>query len=154
MWRRSGEAPAASPDGLEIYTTRPDTLYGASFMGIAPDHPIAKALAEADTAVADFVAKCRAGGTSQADIDQAEKIGWDTGLKAVHPFTGAEIPVWIANFILSEYGTGAIFACPAHDQRDLDFARKNGLPVIPVVRPEGAGDDESAQAGSQKIKLG
>ncbi|MBU4198100.1 MAG: leucine--tRNA ligase, partial [Alphaproteobacteria bacterium] len=74
-------------------------------------------------------------------IDQAEKIGWDTGLKAVHPFTGAEIPVWIANFILSEYGTGAIFACPAHDQRDLDFARKYGLPVIPVVRPEGAGDD-------------
>ncbi|OGN45268.1 MAG: leucine--tRNA ligase, partial [Caulobacterales bacterium RIFCSPHIGHO2_01_FULL_67_30] len=140
-WKWAGEAPAASPDGLEIYTTRPDTLYGASFMGIAPDHPIAKALAEADTAVADFVAKCRAGGTSQADIDQAEKIGWDTGLKAVHPFTGAEIPVWIANFILSEYGTGAIFACPAHDQRDLDFARKYGLPVIPVVRPEGAGDD-------------
>ena len=140
-WKWAGEAPAASPEGLEIYTTRPDTLFGASFMGIAPDHPIAKALAEANPDVAAFVAECRKGGTSQADIDQAEKIGWDTGLKAVHPFTGAEVPVWIANFILSEYGTGAIFACPAHDQRDLDFARKYSLPVKPVVRPEGAGDD-------------
>jgi leucyl-tRNA synthetase len=140
-WKWAGEVPAASPDGLEIYTTRPDTLFGASFMGIAPDHPIAKALAEANPEVAAFVAECRKGGTSQADIDQAEKIGWDTGLKAVHPFTGAQVPVWIANFILSEYGTGAIFACPAHDQRDLDFARKYGLPVTTVVRPEGAGDD-------------
>lgn len=140
-WKWAGAAPAASPDGLEIYTTRPDTLFGASFMGVAPDHPIAKALAEANPEVAAFVAECRKGGTSQADIDQAEKIGWDTGLKAVHPFTGAQVPVWIANFILSEYGTGAIFACPAHDQRDLDFARKYGLPVTTVVRPEGAGDD-------------
>jgi len=140
-WKWAGTAPAASPDGLEIYTTRPDTLFGASFMGIAPDHPIAKALADADPKVAAFVAECRKGGASQADIDQAEKIGWDTGLKAVHPFTGAETPVWIANFILSEYGTGAIFACPAHDQRDLDFARKYDLPVTTVVRPEGAGDD-------------
>jgi leucyl-tRNA synthetase len=140
-WAWAGEAPAASPEGLEIYTTRPDTLFGAGFMGIAPDHPIAKAMAEADPAVADFVAKCRAGGTSQADIEQAEKIGWDTGLKAVHPFDGREVPVWIANFILSEYGTGAIFGCPAHDQRDLDFARKYDLPVIPVVKPDGADDD-------------
>ena len=140
-WAWAGDAPAASPDGLEIYTTRPDTLFGASFMGLAPDHPISKALAEADPKVAAFVAECRAGGTSTADIEQAEKIGWDTGLKVVHPFTGAEVPVWIANFILSEYGTGAIFACPAHDQRDLDFARKYGLPVIPVVRPDGAGED-------------
>ena len=137
----AGAAPAAAPDGLEIYTTRPDTLFGASFMGIAPDHPIARALAEADPRVAAFVAECRKGGASQADIEQAEKIGWDTGLKVVHPFDGREISVWIANFILSEYGTGAIFGCPAHDQRDLDFARKYDLPVLPVVRPEGAGDD-------------
>jgi len=140
-WAWAGEAPAASPDGLEIYTTRPDTLFGASFMGIAPDHPIAKAMAEADPKVAAFVAECRAGGTSTADIEQAEKIGWDTGLKVKHPFTGHEVSVWIANFILSEYGTGAIFGCPAHDQRDLDFARKYNLPVQAVVRPEGAGDD-------------
>ena len=140
-WAFSGQAPAGYETGVEIYTTRPDTLFGASFLGLAPDHPISKQLAEADPRVADFIAECRKGGASQAEIEQAEKIGWDTGLKVLHPFTGAEIPVWIANFILSEYGTGAIFACPAHDQRDLDFARKYGLPVIPVVRPEGAGDD-------------
>jgi leucyl-tRNA synthetase len=137
-WKWAEDAPAASPDGLEIYTTRPDTLFGASFMGIAPDHPIAKAMAEADPAVAAFVAECRAGGTSTADIEQAEKIGWDTGLQVLHPFDGRKVGVWIANFILSEYGTGAIFGCPAHDQRDLDFARKYDLPVLPVVRPEGS----------------
>ena len=140
-WKWAGDAPAAAPDGLEIYTTRPDTLFGASFMGIAPDHPIAKAMAEADPGVAAFVAECRAGGTSTADIEQAEKIGWDTGLKVVHPFDGREVSVWIANFILSEYGTGAIFGCPAHDQRDLDFARKYDLPVVAVVKPDGAGDN-------------
>ncbi len=140
-WAWSGAVPAASPDGLEIYTTRPDTLFGASFMGLAPDHPISKELAESNPAIATFVAECRKGGASQAEIEQAEKIGYDTGLKVLHPFTGAEVPVWIANFILSEYGTGAIFACPGHDQRDLDFARKYDLPVIPVVRPDGAGDD-------------
>ena len=140
-WAWSGAAPEAAPDGLTVYTTRPDTLFGASFMGLAPDHPVAAALAAADPRVAAFAAECRKGGASQADIEQAEKIGWNTGLKVVHPFTGAEIPVWIANFILSDYGTGAIFACPAHDQRDLDFARKYGLPVIPVVRPQGPDDD-------------
>ncbi|OGN41940.1 MAG: leucine--tRNA ligase [Caulobacterales bacterium RIFCSPHIGHO2_01_FULL_70_19] len=142
-WAWAGTAPAAAPDGLEIYTTRPDTLFGASFMGLAPDHPISKELAEANPEVAAFVAECRKGGASQADIEQAEKIGFDTGLKVRHPFTGAEVPVWIANFILSEYGTGAIFGCPAHDQRDFEFARKYGLPILPVVRPDGAGDDFS-----------
>ena len=140
-WRWIGDAPAEAPEGLEVYTTRPDTLFGASFMGIAPDHPIAKALAEANPGVAAFVAECRKGGSSQADIEQAEKIGWNTGLRVRHPFDGREVSVWIANFILSEYGTGAIFGCPAHDQRDLEFAQKYGLPVIPVVRPEGAADD-------------
>jgi leucyl-tRNA synthetase len=142
-WAWAGAAPVAAPDGLEIYTTRPDTLFGASFMGLAPDHPISKELAEANPEVAAFVAECRKGGASQADIEQAEKIGFDTGLKVSHPFTGAEVPVWIANFILSEYGTGAIFGCPAHDQRDFEFARKYGLPILPVVRPDGAGDDFS-----------
>ncbi|MDP3657480.1 MAG: leucine--tRNA ligase [Brevundimonas sp.] len=140
-WRWAGDAPAAAPDGLEIYTTRPDTLFGASFMGVAPDHPVARALAETDPAAAAFVAECRKGGSTQAEIEQAEKIGFDTSLKVIHPFDGREVSVWIANFILSEYGTGAIFGCPAHDQRDLDFARKYALPVIPVVRPEGSDDD-------------
>ena len=140
-WAWAGETPAAAPDGLEIYTTRPDTLFGASFMGLAPDHPVSKGLAEANPEVAAFVAECRKGGASQAEIEQAEKIGFDTGLKVRHPFTGAEVPVWIANFILSEYGTGAIFGCPAHDQRDFEFASKYALPILPVVKPEGA--DES-----------
>jgi len=139
-WAFAGTAPAGFEDGVEIYTTRPDTFYGASFLGLAPDHAISKQLADADPRVADFVAECRKGGASQAEIEQAEKIGWDTGLKAIHPFTGEEVPVWIANFILSEYGTGAIFACPAHDQRDLDFARKYNLPVKAVVRPADADD--------------
>ncbi len=140
-WRWAGAAPDAATEGLEIYTTRPDTLFGASFMGIAPDHPIARALAETSPGAAAFIAECRKGGSTQAEIEQAEKIGFDTGLKVLHPFDGREVSVWIANFILSEYGTGAIFGCPAHDQRDLDFARKYGLPVIPVVRPDGEGDD-------------
>jgi len=145
-WDWAGAAPAAAPDGLEIYTTRPDTLFGASFMGIAADHPVARGLAEADPAAAAFIAECRKGGSTQAEIEQAEKIGFDTGLKVVHPFNGREVSVWIANFILSEYGTGAIFGCPAHDQRDLDFARKYRLPVVPVVRPDGAGDDFGVEA--------
>ena len=144
-WAWAGEAPAAAPDGLEIYTTRPDTLFGASFMGLAPDHPVSKDLAAANPDVAAFVAECRKGGASQADIEQAEKIGFDTGLKVRHPFTGAEVPVWVANFILSEYGTGAIFGCPAHDQRDFEFASKYGLPIMPVVKPDGAGDDFAVQ---------
>jgi leucyl-tRNA synthetase len=140
-WAWAGEAPATAPNGLEIYTTRPDTLFGASFMGIAADHPVARELAGTNPAAAAFVAECRKGGSTQAEIEQAEKIGLDTGLKVLHPFDGREVSVWIANFILSEYGTGAIFGCPAHDQRDLDFARKYRLPVVPVVRPEGAGDE-------------
>jgi leucyl-tRNA synthetase len=140
-WKWAGPAPAAAPDGLEIYTTRPDTLFGASFMGVAPDHPVAREIAETSPAAAAFIAECRKGGSTQAEIEQAEKIGFDTGLKVIHPFDGREVSVWIANFILSEYGTGAIFGCPAHDQRDLDFARKYRLPVVPVVRPDGAGDD-------------
>ena len=140
-WKWAGDAPSAAPDGLEIYTTRPDTLFGASFMGVAPDHPIARAIAEVNPDAAAFVAECRKGGSTQAEIEQAEKIGFDTGLKVIHPFDGREVSVWIANFILSEYGTGAIFGCPAHDQRDLDFARKYRLPVVPVVKPDGGEND-------------
>ncbi|MBC7668775.1 MAG: leucine--tRNA ligase [Gemmatimonadaceae bacterium] len=133
-----GVAPEGHATGLEVYTTRPDTLFGASFVGIAPEHPLAEQLAAADPAVAAFVAECRRGGTSEADIEGAEKLGRDTGLRVVHPLDNSKtLPVWIANFILMDYGTGAIFACPAHDQRDLDFARKYDLPVLPVVLPPG-----------------
>ncbi|HRD28434.1 MAG TPA: leucine--tRNA ligase [Caulobacter sp.] len=132
----AGATPAGLADGLEVYTTRPDTLFGASFLGIAPDHPLAESLSAGDPRVAAFIAECRRGGTSEAEIESAEKLGFDTGLRVVHPFIAGEtLPVWIANFILMDYGTGAIFGCPAHDQRDLDFARKYGLPVKPVVLP-------------------
>ena len=124
--------------GVEVYTTRPDTLFGASFIAVAPDHPLALALSEADPEVAAFNALARRGGTSEADIEGAEKLGRDTGLRVQHPLTGEDLPVWIANFVLMDYGTGAIFGCPAHDQRDLDFARKYALPVLPVVLPSGA----------------
>ncbi|MBN2631812.1 MAG: leucine--tRNA ligase [Rhodobacteraceae bacterium] len=123
---------------LEVYTTRPDTLMGASFAAISADHPLAKAL-ESDPKVAAFVAECRRGGTSAEDIETAEKIGYDTGIRVRHPLDPTwELPVWIANFILMDYGTGAIFGCPAHDQRDLDFARKYNLPVNLVFRNLGA----------------
>jgi leucyl-tRNA synthetase len=122
-------------EGVRVYTTRPDTLFGASFVAISVDHPLAEAMS-ADPAVAAFVAGCRRGGTSEAEIESAEKLGFDTGVRVRHPFDPDWLlPVWIANFVLMDYGTGAIFGCPAHDQRDLEFARKYNLPVLPVVIP-------------------
>ena len=123
---------------LEVFTTRPDTLFGMSFLAVAAEHPLAHAAAARSPNAAAFIAECRAMGTSEVAIEQAEKRGFDTGFTVKHPFTGEEYPVWIANFVLMEYGTGAIFGCPAHDQRDLDFARKYGLSVTPVVLPNGA----------------
>ncbi|MEO9818884.1 MAG: leucine--tRNA ligase [Paracoccaceae bacterium] len=118
-------------DPISVYTTRPDTLMGASFVGISPDHPLAKELAATNPAVQAFREDCNKGGTTAEALDTAEKLGFDTGLKVKHPLDpNWELPVWIANFILMDYGTGAIFACPAHDQRDLDFCRKYDLPVI------------------------
>ncbi|NOD94143.1 leucine--tRNA ligase [Ruegeria sp. HKCCD4884] len=118
-------------DPITVYTTRPDTLLGASFVGISPDHPIAKQLEAENPEVAEFVSECRKGGTTEEAIETAEKLGYDTGIRVKHPLDpNWELPVWIANFILMDYGTGAIFACPAHDQRDLDFCRKYGLPVV------------------------
>ncbi len=123
---------------LEVFTTRPDTLFGASFCAISVDHPIAQDLAKTNKALADFGAECKRMGTTEAAIETAEKMGFDTGLRAKHPFVaGQTLPVYVANFVLMEYGLGAIFGCPAHDQRDLDFARKYKLPVVPVVLPEG-----------------
>ncbi len=117
-------------DAIDVYTTRPDTLKGASFVGISPDHPIAKQLESENAEIAAFVAECRKGGTTAEAIETAPKLGYDTGIKVKHPLdSNWELPVWIANFILMDYGTGAVFACPAHDQRDLDFCRKYDLPV-------------------------
>jgi leucyl-tRNA synthetase len=129
----------STPNGeseLDVFTTRPDTLFGAKFMALAPDHPLAAAAAAKNPALAKFIEECRHRGTAQAEIDTAEKLGFDTGIKALHPFDAAwKIPVYVANFILMDYGTGAIFGCPAHDQRDLDFVNKYGLGNVPVVCP-------------------
>ena len=127
---------------LPVFTTRPDTLFGASFVAVSPDHPLAKDVAKKSNAAADFIAECQRMGTSEAAIEQAEKKGHDTGLIATHPLLpGLRLPVYVANFVLMDYGAGAIFGCPAHDARDLEFARKYGLPVRPVVYPRDAGAD-------------
>jgi len=130
---------------IEVYTTRPDTLMGASFVGISPDHPIAKALEANDAQVAEFVAECRKGGTTEEAIETGEKLGFDTGIRVKHPLDPDwELPVWIANFILMDYGTGAIFGCPAHDQRDFDFATKYGLPIKATFEPVDGGAELKA----------
>ena len=137
-FRFTAPAPAGFETGLAVYTTRPDTLFGASFLAVAADHPLAAHAAMTSLEAATFIAACKQGGASQAEIDTAEKMGFDTGLTVDHPFDPAvRLPVWIANFVLMDYGTGAIFGCPAHDQRDLDFARKYAQPVRPVVLPPG-----------------
>ena len=125
--------------GIDVFTTRPDTLFGASFVAIAADHPVAQAKAVSDPALAAFIAECRKGGTTAAEIETAEKRGFDTGLTVAHPLDPSwHLPVYVANFVLMDYGTGAVFGCPAHDQRDLDFARKYALSVTRVVAE---GDD-------------
>ena len=130
-------------DKIEVFTTRPDTLYGASFIALSPNHPLTLQLAAGHSELADFVSECNAIGTSEAAIEQAEKRGFNTGLFVEHPLIAdKKLPLYIANFVLMDYGTGAIFGCPAHDQRDLDFANKYDLPVVPVVCPS----DETADS--------
>ena len=135
----SGDKPAGFEAGVEIFTTRPDTLFGASFIALSPDHPLTLQLAQGNNALTDFRAACAAVGTSEEAIEKAPKLGFDTGLTVQHPFDPERtLPVWVANFVLMGYGTGAIFGCPAHDQRDIEFARKYGLDVVPVVLPPNA----------------
>jgi len=141
MLVRFGLDKKTAPEGqgeVEVYTTRPDTLFGASFVALSPDHPLAKAAAAKNADLAVFCDECRHMGTSVADLETAEKQGFDTGIRAVHPFDpNWTLPVYVANFILMDYGTGAIFGCPSGDQRDLDFARKYDLPFTPVILPPG-----------------
>ncbi len=136
-WALLAETAPAGETDLEVYTTRPDTIFGASFMAIAGDHPLARKAAETNAELAAFIEEIKRGGTSAVEIETAEKRGFETGVRVVHPFDPDwTLPVYVANFVLMDYGTGAIFGCPAHDQRDLDFANKYGLPVISVVMPE------------------
>jgi leucyl-tRNA synthetase len=132
-------SPLVPAREIEVYTTRPDTLFGAKFLAVAADHPLAAEAARADPGLAEFIKECHHGGTSVAAIETAEKKGYDTGLKARHPFDPDwKLPIYAANFVLMDYGTGAIFGCPAHDQRDLEFANKYGLGNTPVICPPGA----------------
>jgi leucyl-tRNA synthetase len=130
-------ALAAAPE-VEVFTTRPDTIFGASFVALAPGHPLAEAIAKQNPDAAAFIAECKSVGTSEEAIESQHKRGFATGLEAVHPLNREwRLPVWIANFVLMEYGTGAIFGVPAHDQRDFEFAREYGLPIRRVVaRPD------------------
>ncbi|MEE2951528.1 MAG: leucine--tRNA ligase [Pseudomonadota bacterium] len=135
-WQLAAETAPADMSELTVFTTRPDTLFGASFLAVAADHPLAAKAAESDPALQAFIEECRRTGTSAEALETAEKKGYRTPIMAVHPFDPDwKLPVYVANFVLMEYGTGAIFGCPAHDQRDLDFARKYDLPVTPVVLP-------------------
>ena len=138
-------------ESVEVYTTRPDTIFGASFVAVAADHPIAQGVAAVNSEAANFIALCKKGGTTAAELETAEKLGFDTGIGAKHPLTGKYLPVYIANFVLMEYGTGAIMAVPGHDQRDFDFATKYGLPILRVVASDPADADKpfagEAEAG-------
>ncbi|MDV7144691.1 leucine--tRNA ligase [Tropicimonas sp. TH_r6] len=143
-----------APEGfekVEVYTTRPDTLMGASFVGISPDHPLARELETDNAGIAEFCAECRRMGTSEEELEKAEKRGFDTGLTVRHPLDPSwELPIYVANFILMDYGTGAIFGCPAHDARDLEFARKYNLPVVSTYAPlDPAADFESPEDGGE-----
>lgn len=134
---------------VEVYSTRPDTIFGASFVAVAADHPIAQAVAKGRPEVEDFIALCKQGGTTAAELETAEKLGFDTGVKAKHPFTGADLPVFIANFVLMDYGTGAVMAVPGHDQRDFEFATKYGLPILRVVAASEADADKPFDGESE-----
>ena len=142
-FRLVGTPPGGNGCDVEVFTTRPDTIFGASFVALSPGHPIAEALAADNPQVAEFIAACRRGGTSAADIETAEKLGFDTGLEVVHPFDpNWRLPVWIANFVLMDYGSGALYGVPAHDARDFEFATKYKLPIRRVVAADAAGASE------------
>ncbi|WP_370259376.1 leucine--tRNA ligase, partial [Idiomarina sp.] len=132
---------ANSDQSLSVYTTRPDTIYGVTYMGLAAQHPLAREAAKSNPKLADFIEQCKNSKVAEADIATMEKLGMDTGIRAVHPMTGEEIPVWVANFVLMDYGSGAVMAVPGHDQRDWEFATKYELPIVPVIEPfSGEGD--------------
>ena len=142
--------PGMSMESFEVFTTRPDTIFGASFAAISPDHPIARERAETDPAAAAFIAECKKGGTTAAELETQEKKGFDTGLEVVHPLDPDwKLPLYIANFVLMDYGTGAIFGVPGHDQRDFEFATKYGLPIRRVVAPSAEEADKPVEGEAE-----
>lgn len=146
--------PEGAPEALKVYTTRPDTLMGVTYIGIAPEHPLTKAAAVNNPALETFVQDCKSNTVTEAEMATMEKLGVDTGIRAVHPITGREVPVWAANFVLMDYGTGAVMAVPGHDQRDYEFATRFGLPIEQVIEPvNGETTDLSEAAFTEKGKL-
>ena len=141
-------------DALRVFTTRPDTIFGATFMAVAAEHPVTLAVAETNPEVARFVELCRGGTTSEADLETGEKLGLALGIDAINPATGEAIPIWVANFVLMSYGTGAIMAVPGHDERDHAFARKYRLPIVQVIGPsDGTPLDIQAEAWTSKENM-
>ncbi len=144
------ESDIADIKSFDVYTTRPDTLMGVTYLSLAAEHPISLALAKDNTEVADFIAECKRQSMAEADMATMEKAGIDTGIKAIHPLTGDIVPVWIANYVLMDYGSGAVMAVPAHDQRDWEFATKYSLPIAQVIAPS---DDSPCDIGSAAFTL-
>ena len=139
-------ALAAGGDPLRVFTTRPDTIFGATFMAVAADHPLAVAAGERDAGIQAFIEECASGGVSEAQLESVEKKGVPLGIEAINPLSGEPIPVWVANFVLMGYGTGAIMAVPAHDERDHAFATRYALPIIQVVAPASGDAVDVSQA--------
>jgi leucyl-tRNA synthetase len=138
-------------DPITVFTTRPDTLMGVTYVAVAPEHPVARSVAQHSEEIAAFIETCRKTSVAEADMATMEKRGFDLGLKATHPLTGEQVPVWVANFVLMEYGSGAVMSVPAHDQRDFEFAQVYGLPIKAVIRPaDQASVDVSEQAFTEK----
>ncbi|WP_417437104.1 leucine--tRNA ligase [Idiomarina abyssalis] len=141
---------AATGESLRVYTTRPDTLYGVTYMGVAAQHPLAIEAAKNNPELASFIEDCKNSKVAEADLATMEKLGMDTGIKATHPMTGEEIPIWVANFVLMDYGSGAVMAVPAHDQRDWEFATKYKLEIRPVIEPISGDSDIEKAAITEK----
>ncbi|WP_455220442.1 leucine--tRNA ligase [Kaarinaea lacus] len=147
----AGKAVPGLENGLKVFTTRPDTLKGVSYVAVAPEHPLASHAANNNSELQAFINDCRHGGTSEADIETMEKKGMDTGMQAIHPLTQEPVPIYVANFVLMAYGEGAVMAVPAHDQRDWEFARKYGLPIKQVIKPaDGSSVDLTKGAYTEK----
>lgn len=146
---------AGTPEEFQIYTTRPDTVMGITYVAVAAEHPLAKAAAANDEKLAAFIEECKSNGVTEAEMATMEKMGVDTGLRAIHPITGREVPVWAANFVLMDYGTGAVMSVPGHDQRDYEFAQRFGLPIEQVIEPLSSDEecDLSKAAFTEKGRL-
>ena len=150
----------ATEQTLDVFTTRPDTLMGVTYVAVAPEHPLARYASERDEKIAEFCAQCKQGSVAEADLAKAEKVGMDTGLTVTHPLTGEQVPVWVANYVLMSYGSGAVMAVPAHDERDFEFASKYGLPIKTVIQAnaksasvQNANDAEEPQAMTERGTL-